>query len=288
MLNGHIRPALTVSNRVGFWAALVLILGLGSTPNNAQAIDSERILVLSAASAAPAIQDIADRFFSETDVDVRISIASSGTLARQIRQGAPADIYVSASQSWIDLLSDEGYLDTDRIQPLARNRLVFVGPAKSFDTALLDLSDPAAVARRLADGRLAIGDPTHVPAGVYAKETLESLRLWPVVNDRLALQTNVRAVLALVERGETQLGIVYATDAALSKGIRLAAIVPSSSHSPIVYTAAVLTAATNPRTEDFFESLKSMESLDIFERYGFGVTRPDIPAQSPNTGPSMP
>ncbi|MBT6960892.1 MAG: molybdate ABC transporter substrate-binding protein, partial [Rhodospirillaceae bacterium] len=174
-----------------------LTAGMMLSPDNAQAIDPARILVLSAASAAPAIQDLAAQFSGKNSVDVRVSIGSSGTLARQISQGVPADIYVSAAPQWIDVLQAGGRLDPNLTRPLARNRLVLVGPIESRGTGLLDASKPLVVLRRLDGGRLAIGDPSHVPAGRYAKEAIETLGLWPAVRDRLALQSNVRAVLAM-------------------------------------------------------------------------------------------
>ncbi|MBT7451749.1 MAG: molybdate ABC transporter substrate-binding protein [Rhodospirillaceae bacterium] len=265
-----------------------LTAGMMLSPDNAQAIDPARILVLSAASAAPAIQDLAAQFSGKNSVDVRVSIGSSGTLARQISQGVPADIYVSAAPQWIDVLQAGGRLDPNLTRPLARNRLVLVGPIESRGTGLLDASKPLVVLRRLDGGRLAIGDPSHVPAGRYAKEAIETLGLWPAVRDRLALQSNVRAVLAMVERGETPLGIVYATDAALSDRIRLAAIIPPESHSPIIYTAAVLVGRDRPDVTAFFQSMLDADGQAVFERYGFGVTAAEAATQSSNTDPSMP
>lgn len=288
MQYGQNRYKRKTTNTARLCALLILCLGLGVSLKEAQAVDSKRILVLSAASVGPAIQEIADNFSAATGVEVRISVASSGTLARQIKQGAPADIYVSAATSWVDQLQTEGYLAPDMTLPLARNRLVFVSPASSDAASLIDLSKPLAVAGRLAGGRIAIGDPAHVPAGAYAKEALQNLALWPAVRDHLALQANVRAVLAMVERGETQLGIVYATDAALSSGVRLAAILPSESHSPIIYTAAMLSRSTHAHAAGFFDSLNDAESLDVLEHFGFGVTRIETSGQSPRTGPSIP
>lgn len=262
-------------------ASLALLTSVFAHQECAQAIDHKSIIVLSAASAAPAVQDLATQFSDRTGLDIRVSVASSGTLARQIRQGAPADLYISASTTWIEQLLTDGFLDKGQTLQVARNRLVFVSPSDSMDTSLINLAKSVDLASRLNGGRLAIGDPAHVPAGTYAKEALQTLGLWPAVRDRLARQANVRAVLAMVERGETQLGIIYATDAALSDGVRLAAIVPASAHAPIVYSAAVLSGSANPNATMFYRELTSSDGLDVFERYGFGVTRPE-----PNTQPS--
>lgn len=269
-------------------ASLALFLSVFAHYNFAQAIDNKRIIVLSAASAAPAVQDLATQFKDRTGTDIRVSVASSGTLARQIRRGAPADLYISASKMWIDQLIADGFLDEARTLPVARNRLVFVSPSDSSNTSLINLSRPVDVANRLNGGRLAIGDPAHVPAGTYAKDALQNLGLWPTVRGRLARQSNVRAVLAMVERGETPLGIIYATDAALSDGVRLAAIIPASAHPPIVYSAAVLSSSTNPQATIFFRELTSSVGLDVFEQYGFGVTRPEPKTQPSETLPSRP
>lgn len=269
-------------------AVLVLAFGVPLSANSAQAIDPERILVLSAASAAPPVQDLAAAFTTETAANVRVSVGSSGTLARQISQGAPADIYISAAPQWIDLLLADNRLDPELTRPLARNRLVFVGPIDSPGIGLIDVSKPLVVLRRLDGGRLAMGDPSHVPAGQYAKQSIEALGLWPAVRDRLALQSNVRAVLAMVERGETPLGIVYATDAALSGRVRLAAIIPPESHSPIIYTVAVLAGRDRPGVVAFFQSLLDANGQAVFEGYGFGVSSIEATAQSSSIGPSMP
>lgn len=269
-------------------ASLTLALCVFAHQKIAQAIDNKKIIVLSAASAAPTVQDLAVQFSDRTGIDIRVSVASSGTLARQIRLGAPADLYISASITWIDQLLADGFLDKAQTLPIARNRLVFVSPSDSSDRSLLNLSKPVDVANRLNGGRLAIGDPAHVPAGAYAQEAIQNLGLWPVVRDQLARQSNVRAVLAMVERGETPLGIIYATDAALSDGVRLAAIVPANAHASIVYSASVLSSSMNPNATTFFRELTSSQGLDAFERYGFGVTRPSPQAQPSDTLPVRP
>lgn len=230
-----------------------------------------RVIVLSAASASTVVQNIANAFSSETGIDIRLSIASSGTLARQIDQGAPADIYISASSSWIDALKASGRLDPEYIRPLMRNRLVVVTPASSPLNSLLNLSQPIAIKAALGGGRLAMGDPQHVPAGAYAMEALTNLGLWPVVRDKLALQANVRAVLAMVERGETPLGVIYATDAALTPNVKIAAIVPPKEHSPIQYTAAIVAGHSQPETRAFFAALFDPTAQQIIGEHGFGV-----------------
>ncbi|MDG2243036.1 MAG: molybdate ABC transporter substrate-binding protein [Rhodospirillaceae bacterium] len=253
-----------------------------------QAADATRVLILSASSAAPVVQELASQFTDQSGVSVLVSIGSSGALARQINQGAPADIYISASPQWTDQLVSRGRLDQRHIAPLARNQLVLVGPNSSRQTGVLNVSKPLEILRRLDGGRMAIGDPSHVPAGHYAKEAIANLGIWPAVRDRLALQSNVRAVLAMVERGETPLGIIYATDAALSDHIRLAAIIPPELHAPIEYSVSVLTGRDLAPVMAFYRNLLSPKGRAMFERYGFGVVQTPTSIQSLRTTPSTP
>ncbi len=138
---------------------------------------------------------------------------------------------------------------------------------------LIDLSRPVLLLNRFNGGRLAIGDPSHVPAGQYAKAALESLGLWPAVRDRLAPQNNVRAILAFVERGEAPLGIIYATDAALSPNVRIAAIIPGSAHDPIVYASAMISGRATREVRDFYDALGDEQSDEVFSRFGFGTAQ---------------
>ncbi len=268
--------------RIPAFGLILSLSFIGLNPvQEAQSTETKHVLVLAAASAAAALNDIVEKYQIETGTSVRVSISSSGTLARQIMQGAPANIYVSAAQDWIDTLTASGHIDPSQTQILARNRLVIVRPRTESmpwprtgnASRLLSTSKPVDVLRRLDGGRLAIGDPAHVPAGRYAQEALENLGLWAAVRDHLARQVNVRAVLAMVERGETPLGIVYATDAALSRKVSLAAIIPPESHTPIIYAAAVINGHASPAALDFYNYLSTETTQSILEAHGFAVTR---------------
>lgn len=256
------------------FGALVLVLGLGNGAT-ATADVKKGILVLSAASSSGVVQDIARNFTAQSGIDVHLSVASSGTLARQISRGAPADIYVSASEQWANVLAAENRLSPIYVRPLMRNRLVVVSPTGSSLNTLLDLSKPVAVLAALGDRRFAMGDPLHVPAGRYAQTAFERLGLWAAVRDRLALQVNVRAVLAMVERGETPLGVIYATDAALSSKVKIAAIVPAEAHPTIQYVAAILSDRDRPDTRAFFEALFSPSARAIIAQSGFALSDGD-------------
>ena len=261
------QPTPNICGRIRSLAITLVLLAFFPTPS----AGAENILVLSAASLGPAVTEIAKDFSRRTGIVTRVSTGSSGTLARQIIQGAPADIYIAAATQWIDRLAGEGHLSARLIRQLLRNRLVVVSPASDPDNSLLDLTKPIAVLNRLNGGRLAIGDPSHVPAGQYAKQAIETLGLWPTVRDHLARQVNVRAVLALVERGEAPLGVVYATDLALSTSVQIAAIVPADLHDPILYTAAVVAGRNRPEVVAFFNTLKEPTSEVIYTEYGFGI-----------------
>ena len=261
------QPTPNICGRIRSLAITLVLLAFFPTPS----AGAENILVLSAASLGPAVTEIAKDFSRRTGIVTRVSTGSSGTLARQIIQGAPADIYIAAATQWIDRLAGEGHLSARLIRQLLRNRLVVVSPASDPDNSLLDLTKPIAVLNRLNGGRLAIGDPSHVPAGQYAKQAIETLGLWPTVRDHLARQVNARAVLALVERGEAPLGVVYATDLALSTSVQIAAIVPADLHDPILYTAAVVAGRNRPEVVAFFNTLKEPTSEVIYTEYGFGI-----------------
>lgn len=252
--------------------AFLLVFGKAGWSNEAPS----RVLVLTAASASTVVQQIATDFTAATGIDVRLSIASSGTLARQVSQDAPAGIYISASEHWIERLKAQDKLEPGFVRPLMRNRLVVVAPSNSSLTGLLDLTKSVVLLTAIGNGRLAIGDPQHVPAGRYAREALINMGLWPAVRDRLAPQANVRAVLAMVERGETPLGLTYATDAALTQNVKIAAILPPEAHTPIQYFAAIISGQKDAQTDAFFSALFTPEAKMILRDGGFGVSENDL------------
>ena len=222
--------------------------------------------VFAAASTAPALTEIAVQLEAESGVEVRLVFASSGVLARQIASGAPADLFISANRRWMDWVVERGLIDGAPI-PLFGNRLVLIQPADASQTLALDDSLRA----RLGDGRIAIGDPDHVPAGIYAKEALTALGLWGQLERSAVLLPNVRAALLLVERGEAAAGIVYASDAAFSTKVRVAAEFPPESHAPIVYLAGIVATGWTPGAWNFERYLQWPEAQVVFRRHGFAV-----------------
>jgi molybdate transport system substrate-binding protein len=225
------------------------------------------VLVFAAASMADALDEIAELFRSAHGVPVVCSFGASSALARQIEYGAPAAIYVAADRDWIDYLQERGLIEPDGRREMARNRLALISPVAAAVEATVGRDLP--LAALLGDGRLALADPDHVPAGRYARAALTKLGLWPAVADKLARLGDVRAALAFVARGETPLGIVYATDAAASTGVDLVGLFPDDSHPPIVYTAALIAGQAGPAARRFFDFLGGPQARAVLARHGF-------------------
>lgn len=225
--------------------------------------DSPPLTVFAAASTAGALGEVARLYEAQGHGSVRCVFASSGVLARQIDNGAPADLYLSANETWMDWLAGRGVLDGKPVV-LFGNRLILVQPAGVAPLAL-DESLPAA----LAGERLAIGDPDHVPAGIYARQALEQLRLWESLSPLAARMKDVRAALLMVQRGEAAAGIVYASDAQGDKRLQISAVFPDDSHEPIRYNAAILKDGNVQAARHLLEFLAGPESSEVFRRHGF-------------------
>ena len=232
---------------------------------------AEPLTVFAAASLTEALRELATHWAAPGHPQPRLSMAASSTLARQIQQGAQADLFLSADETWMDYLQQQGLIDpATRISPLG-NRLVLVAPAGNGPA--VDLRPGTDLAALLgAGGRLATGDPAHVPAGRYAQAALQWLGQWDTLASRLARAENVRAALRLVERGEAPLGIVYATDAAASRGVRVVGTFPAASHAPISYPFAVTRRAQgNAQARALHAFLASAAAQPVWQRHGFAV-----------------
>lgn len=231
------------------------------------------LTVFAAASLTDALRDLGQQWQARGNPLPRFSFAASSALARQIEQGAPADIFMSADEPWMDHLQQRDLVASGtRVSPIG-NGLVLVAPADSAarvalarGTDLLALLGPA--------GRIATGDPAHVPVGRYAQAALEWMGQWPAIAPRLARADNVRAALLLVERGEAPFGIVYATDAAASRGVRVVASFPAESHMPITYPFALMRrAAGNAGARAFLGFVTGPEAVSTWQRLGFALAR---------------
>jgi molybdate transport system substrate-binding protein len=228
------------------------------------------LTVFAAASLRNALEAIEAARRHSGATGARLAFAASSTLARQIERGAPADVYVSADRDWMDYLVARGRIVEGSRVIVARNRLVLVArgvPAAPAAAIVIGRGFP--LAARLDGGRLALGDPGHVPAGRYAKAALESLGLWNAVASRLAPVENVRVALALVARGEAPLGIVYASDAVAEPGVQVLGSFPADSHPPIVYPAAAVVGGAIAEARRYIAFLRSAPARALFQRQGF-------------------
>jgi len=224
-------------------------------------------LVLAAASLQESMSAAADTWAKLGHARPVISFAASSALARQAEAGAPADLFVSADEEWMDELQRRGLLATGTRADLLGNRLVLVAPRS--DTRAVTLGPRAPLAAMLGNGRLAMADPDSVPAGRYGKAALVRFGIWDQLAPRVVRAENVRAALALVERGAARFAIVYATDARASALVRVAGVFPPGSHPPIRYPLARLRASTSADAEGFRRFLLSPPGKAIFARFGF-------------------
>ena len=246
-----------------FGVAAALILA--SVP----AIGQEPVVIFAAASTATAMDELTARF-QETNpgIEVRASYAASSILARQIASGAPAHIFLSASPQWMTYVADLGAIVAATRVDLLTNALVLVAaPGARFDVTI---APGFPLAEALAGERLAMGDPDHVPAGIYGREALQTLGVWAAVNPLVARAMDVRGALALVERGEAVAGIVYASDAKLVDGLAVVGTFPVDSHTAIVYPIAAVAGTETAASTLFLEFLKSDQAAAVFARHGFG------------------
>lgn len=238
-----------------------------SSPAEKPAGEATAPTVLAASSLQGALDEAAEDWAGQGHPKPVLVYAATSALARQVEDGAPADLFISADEEWMDALEKSQLLKGDTRRTLLGNTLVLVAPASN--AAKFPLSDRAGFFTALGEGPLAIADPEAVPAGKYAKAAMLNLRLWEFASDKLAISENVRAALALVERGEAPLGVVYGSDARASDKVRVVAEFPASSHPAIRYPAAVLKGSTNPEAQPFLAFLASKPAIAIFARHGF-------------------
>ncbi|OOF40007.1 molybdate ABC transporter substrate-binding protein [Rodentibacter mrazii] len=231
---------------------------------------SAKVTVFAAASMTDALQNVAADYMKQNpENEVIFSFASSSTLAKQVEEGAPADIFISASNKWMKYLSEKDLTVKDTEKVLAGNELVLIAPIKNA-VEKVDISKGEWI-KALKDSYLSVGDPAHVPAGQYAEEALTKLNLWDKVKERLARAKDVRGALALVERSEAPYGIVYSTDAKVSQKVKTVGIFPLDSYKPVVYPMAILKGHDNSDSRDFLTYLDSEAAKKVLESYGFSI-----------------
>jgi molybdate transport system substrate-binding protein len=249
---------------------LAIAWGLGSLQ---AAAEDKGLTVFAAASMKNALDDIDTAYSAKAGIKVVASYAASSMLAKQIDQGAPADIFLSADTDWMDYATKQKTINPETRSNLLGNSIVLIGPKDSkIDKVAIEPGFD--LAKLAGDGRIATGDVNSVPVGKYAKAALEKLGAWDAAGPKFAMAESVRAALTLVARGEAVLGIVYATDAKVEPEVKIIGTFPADSHPPIIYPVAA-TAAAGSAAADYLAFLHSAAAKTIFEKYGFTfLTRP--------------
>jgi molybdate transport system substrate-binding protein len=249
-------------------AAIAVTIAAAGLPLAAAAQDKS-ITVFAAASMKNALDEVDELFTKQSGIKVVASFAASSALMKQIEQGAPADVFLSADIDWMDYGVKHNLIKTDTRQDLLGNRLVLIA-SKDSKIGSVTIAPGFDLAALAGSGRIATGDVRAVPAGLYAKAALEKLGIWPSVESKLAMAENVRAALVLVARGEAPLGIVYETDAKIDPGVKIVGVFPEDSHPPIVYPVA-MTKTAKPDAARYLAFLTTPAAKAVFERYGFRV-----------------
>ena len=248
----------------GFFTAFAILCGSTWTPALAQ---DTGLTVFAAASMKNALDDVDAAYTAKTGVKVAASYAASSTLAKQIEQGSPADVFVSADTDWMDYVTARKDINAPSRVDLLGNSIVLIAP-KDSKIDHVAIGPGFDLARLAGDGKIATGDVKAVPVGKYAQAALEKLGAWQAAAPKFAMAESVRAALALVARGEAVLGIVYSTDAKVEPGVKIVGTFPADSHPPIIYPVAA-TATAKPQAGSYLAFLRTAAAKAIFEKYGF-------------------
>jgi len=271
MSEGWFAPSVATINRIPkkpkmtrFLISALLALAVRATTLHAE---DKTITVFAAASLKNALDDVGTAFTKQSGIKVVVSYGASSALAKQIEQGAPADLFVSADLQWMDYGVQKKVIKDDTRVNLLGNKLVLIA-TKDAKIDHVTIGPGFDLAKLAGDGRVATGDVRAVPVGLYAKAALERLGAWTAVEPKIAMAENVRLALSLVARGDAPLGIVYETDAKVEPNVKIIGIFPDNSHDPIIYPAA-LTAAAKPDATEYLSFLRSETAKSVFERYGF-------------------
>ena len=246
---------------------LILILFFFPSCQSSKTKKHDEVSVFCAASLVDVVSEISSNFESETKSTVKLNMASSGTLARQIENGAQADVFISANKRWLDYLAQKGKVDEETAKRIAGNEMVLVAPLNSKLEAFqfsTDIDLP-----NLFEGRLSIGDPAHVPAGTYAMQIIENLHCRKELESRFLPAKDVRSALMVVELGEVDAGIVYKTDALKSNKIKILTEFPDSLHQTVDYYIAHIKGNEKERSLQLYNYLVSENALPVWEKYGF-------------------
>jgi len=251
--------------RIILYSILLGIIIPGCTPGNKN--PENELVVFCAASLTDVISEITSNFEKENNIDVKLNLASSGTLARQIEHGAAPAIYISADKEWLDYLNQIGLSIPGTERKIAGNSMVLVAPAHSdLNRIEFPLSTPLP---ELFNGKLSIGDPKHVPAGSYAVQLLESMGWKKDLESRFLPAKDVRSALMIVEMGEVEAGIVYKTDALKSQKVKIITEFPDSLYEPVHYYMAIIKGQKNEKSLSLYNYIVSDEVKQVWKKYGF-------------------
>ena len=249
---------------------LKFIISIAFACLSSNTLAEQKVTIFAAASLTNAISEIVTDYESGNVQKIQTSLAASSMLAKQIENGAPADIFISADTKWMNYLQDKDLLKTDSKINLLGNRLVLIAPkGKSFKVEM----KPEFNLKNAFAGKLCTGEVESVPAGIYAKQSLKALNWWESIKARIVGTQDVRAALTLVERAECDAGIVYETDAKVTEKVETIAAFPDASHDAIVYPLS-LTKNAKPEASSFYDYLKSEKAKAVFVKYGFTVVKP--------------
>src|SRR5215472_10150066 len=247
-----------------FLLSFVILCGSALSPVSAE---DKTLTVFAAASMKNALDDIGAAFTAKTGVKVNASYAASSTLAKQIEQGAPADIFLSADLDWMDYAVSKKTINEPTRVNLLGNSIVLIAP-KDSKIDNVTIGPGFDLAKLAGDGKIATGDVKSVPVGKYAKAALEKLGAWAAAESKFAMAESVRSALTLVARGEAALGVVYATDAKVEPGVKIVGTFPADSHPAIIYPVAA-TSTAKPEAKAYLDYLRSSAAKAVLEKYGF-------------------
>ncbi|CUW41606.1 molybdate transporter subunit; periplasmic-binding component of ABC superfamily [Magnetospirillum sp. XM-1] len=231
---------------------------------------AEDVVVFAAASLTNALNEINESFTARTGNKVVPSYAASSALAKQVEQGGPGQVFASADLNWMDYLAGKKLISPDTRFNLLGNTLVLIAPAESKQ-GKVELTPKTDIVALAGEGRIATGNPDAVPVGLYFRQAMERAGQWGKVSARIAATDSVRAALAFVERGEVPLGVVYATDAAVSKKVKVVGVFPDTMHDPIVYPFALVAGKESTAARAYLDTLRTNEAKGVFAKYGFKV-----------------
>ncbi len=231
---------------------------------------AEDVVVFAAASLTNALNEIGESFAARTGHKIVPSYAASSALAKQVEQGGPGQVFASADLKWMDYLAERKLINADSRFNLLGNTLVLVAPADSKQ-GKVELTPKTDIAALAGAGRIATGNPDSVPVGLYFKQAMERAGQWKTLEAKIAATDSVRSALAFVERGEVPLGVVYATDAAVSKKVKVVGVFPDTMHDPIVYPFALVAGKETPAAKALLDYIKGPEAKGVFVKYGFKI-----------------